>query len=597
MGVEDEGEGNPTRLGAARAVFIPFSHVSNSGASGDLLSESLGLRRVAKAEGSEPSGDVEPRSRQLSVEDQFARMVEARKIIEPPFDLDNLSLIPEESSIMGQCIDAMETNIDGYGWGLEYAGIKGQEELPEVLDEKNRVTDLLETINPRESFPSLRKKLRRDYESSGNGYLEIIRSLDGRIKWIEHLVSATMRLGPLDKEPQKITIRVLGSSGRIIEKEGFVLFRRFLQIVDRKKVWFKEFGDRRIVRASDGKNADESLPIEERANEVIHYRQYSSRSPYGIPRYIGNLPSIRGGRMSEIVDVRYFERNCIPQMVVTVSGGSLTKESFQQLEKTLTESGGLKNFWGVLVLEGTPQGGGVDEKGTVRIEMKSLLGDRLSDAQFLKYKEACIRNIRSAWRLPPLHLGRSEEYSYAVAQAARVTAEEQVFIPERRAFDELVNLQIFRDMEIKYWKFFSKGPSISDMKTYMQAVESFNTVGAMTPNTAIMLANELLDVDMQKVEQPWGDLPFSIVERLAEQGRLKGLEGVVEPGGGLDGLVQTLHRQIEGNGEDKAPDGADGITARACSESGDDRSSVLRELVRKLDVLIRRARENDRNAA
>lgn len=567
-----------------RATFIPFSFGAKAGASGELLSESLGLRRVTKADG------TEPRSRQLTTDDQFARLADTRKIIEPPFDLNNLSLIPEESPIVGPCIDAMITNVDGYGWDLEYVGPKGQEELPEVLDEKNRITDLIETINPRESFLSLRKKLRRDYEATGNGYLEVIRSLKGEIKWLEHLPATTMRLAPLDKEPQKITVKKLGSSGRMIEKDGFVIFRRFLQIVDRKRAWFKEFGDKRSVRAADGKNAEGEISAEDQANEVIHYRQYSSRTPYGITRYMGNMPSIRGGRMSEIVDVRYFERNCIPQMAVLVSGGGLSKESFQQIEKALTESGGIEKFWGVMVLEAVSSGGGaVDEKGAVKIEMKSLQGDRLEDAQFLKYKEECLRNTRSSWRLPPLHVGRCEEYSYAVAQAARITAEEQVFMPERRAFDEVINLQIFRDMEIKYWQFFSKGPSIADMKTYMQAVESFSTIGAMTPNTAIMLANELLDIDMQKVTQPWGDLPFSIVERLAERGQLAGLGEAEREGGPLVGLLQKLNAEL-------GSDGVDNENARACV-SENERNPLFRELVRKIDVLLKKARQDDRAAA
>ena len=576
---EDESDqGNNT----VRATFVPFLPVGESGASSELLSESLGLRRkVTKAE-----GDPGPSSKQIFSEQQFSKLAEAGKIIEPPFDLDNLTRIPEESAIINQCIEVMQTNVDGFGWDLEYVGPKGSEEANDVRVEKERISDLLESINPRESFMSLRKKFRRDYESTGNGYFEVIRSLNDEIKWLEHLPASTVRLAPLDKDPQKVTVRILSSSGKVIEKECFVQFRRYVQVVDRKKVWFKEFGDKRIVKASDGKNADDGLPIEERANELIHYRQFSSRTPYGIPRYIGNLPSIRGGRMSEIIDVRYFERNAIPQMAVLVSGGGLSKESFEQLTKTFSQSGGLKNFWGVMVLEAVSSGAGaVDEKGAVKIEMKSLQGDRLEDAQFLKYKETCLRNSRSAWRLPPLHCGLTEEYSYAVAQAARVTAEEQVFIPERRTFDEVINLQLFRDMGIKYWLFYSKGPSISDMRTYIQAIESFNTVGAMTPNIAITLASELLDIDMPRVEQPWADLPFGIVERLAEQGRLAGLGDAEREGTPLPGLLQKLNEELGSDGSNGSEN------ARACVDT--ERNVVIRELARKIDVLLRTVRERE----
>ena len=43
------------------------------------------------------------------------------RIIKPPYNLDWLSQLPEHSNILGQCIEAMETNIDGFGFALEPA--------------------------------------------------------------------------------------------------------------------------------------------------------------------------------------------------------------------------------------------------------------------------------------------------------------------------------------------------------------------------------------------------------------------------------------------------------------------------------------------
>ena len=37
------------------------------------------------------------------------------KVIEPPFDLLTLAMLPEHNTEMGQCIEVMETNIEGFG--------------------------------------------------------------------------------------------------------------------------------------------------------------------------------------------------------------------------------------------------------------------------------------------------------------------------------------------------------------------------------------------------------------------------------------------------------------------------------------------------
>ena len=42
-------------------------------------------------------------------------------IIEPPYNLNWLVRLPEHSNILSQCIEAMETNIDGFGFTLELA--------------------------------------------------------------------------------------------------------------------------------------------------------------------------------------------------------------------------------------------------------------------------------------------------------------------------------------------------------------------------------------------------------------------------------------------------------------------------------------------
>jgi PBSX family phage portal protein len=386
----------------ARIIRIPLGAQSDSGRVLD--SEALGVRAsVEKQEGE--TAHRPGTSRRLSTEQKFRTLTEQGKVVETPFDLVGLTAMPEESSILSQCIGAYEVNIDSFGHDYIYIGPEEQKDSKPVKDERKRLGNFFKMINPRESFPSLRRKIRRDYETTGNAYFEVLRDLKDEVSILEHLPAHSIRLGPLDKDPIEIEIKMVSSDGEIVKKKTHRWFRRFVQIVDRKKVWFKEFGDPRNIRATDGKVVDD-LPEEEQATEVYHFKQYSARTPYGVPRFIGNLPAIRGSRRSEIVNLGYFNRNAIPPMLVMVSGGGLTESSFQKVEKYFKEeAGGLNNYHTVLILEAVPHGTGMDDKGAVHITTKSLQEARLHDALFQDYDQKNMRKVRSSFRLPPIYLG------------------------------------------------------------------------------------------------------------------------------------------------------------------------------------------------
>ena len=63
------------------------------------------------------AADPAAQSKQLP-EDPFKSLAANGQIIEPPFDMLTLALLPEHNSELGQCVEAMETNIEGFGHRL-----------------------------------------------------------------------------------------------------------------------------------------------------------------------------------------------------------------------------------------------------------------------------------------------------------------------------------------------------------------------------------------------------------------------------------------------------------------------------------------------
>src|SRR5206468_128239 len=96
-------------------------------------------------------------------------------VVQPPYNLYALQNLPHENSMLRQCIEAMVTNVEGHGWRLEYIGEEGQEESPEAVAEKAKLNGFLQQPNPDMSFDETRARIRRDLETTGNGFFEAMR--------------------------------------------------------------------------------------------------------------------------------------------------------------------------------------------------------------------------------------------------------------------------------------------------------------------------------------------------------------------------------------------------------------------------------------
>ncbi len=436
------------------------------------------------------------------------------KIIPPPVDPGRLLEIGLDNSVLRQCVDATVVNIDLFGWTLEYAGPEGQEDTPDSKQEKARSETFFLTCNPKQSFTSIREAVRFDRGFMGTGYFEFIRDDSGEnLVGIEHLPSRTMRICEEDPEPVDIQWTMVGANGELVTRPIAMRFRRYVQIAGSTRVWFKELGDPRIISARDGR-VYEALPPEEEATEVLHMRTYSATEPYGLVRWFGNLPAVLGSHHADMTNLNFWKRSGIPQLAIVVSGGGVTTKTLDRIESFFKHGPDpSKAFHDVLIIEATPDldDQKMDEKpATVHVQLKPLHNERMTDAVFPKYDEANRTKVRSSERLPPVLIGLADDHTFNSTLGARTTAEEQVFQPERSGFDETINLRVMPLLKVFRWKFVTNGPMVGDVEAFTQAMIRFNEVGAMTPNVARTISNEMLGTTFKTIEEPWGDVPFAL---------------------------------------------------------------------------------------
>lgn len=523
--------------------------------------------KVGKAEGD----FVDP----FSVPNQpFSRQQEDRD----PFGIEgaqgqNALLVPtyspvacfwtaERSDILQTCVRAYQSNIDGFGYRLNFLGqdrptdnqpAVGDRVIsktdPEAVAQRQRMEDILLYSNHKQSFSTLRKLFRADYEYAGNGAFEIIRNQKRWIEAIYHAPIRFMRMGPLPDKPIMVQVKIM-RGGKLQTFERPVYFRKYAQKLTAKGTitWFKEYGDPRVMDKATGayvslsaykRSIDKTGKVRHYrkvkgeltkfvpASEILWIKQDFAGYPYGIPRWVAASMDILGRHYASYVNYRLIKKGGIPQVIVTVNGGVLTDESYNDLMDAFDEWASTTDTWtNVAVLESIPETIGLEDKGSAKIDLKFVSDSRKEDLMFGQYALNALNHVRNVFRLTPLYTGSTEDVNRATAISSMRVTEQQVFQPERDSFDEIMNW-VFRDgLGITLWEYKSNGPRITGDDEFRKGFDYFAKWGGMTINEAVEIANQSLGLEMSKFSQTWANYPIPIVLKLVELGQLGELEKI-----------------------------------------------------------------------
>ncbi len=498
-------------------------------------------------------GSVQRATALASGEDGMGPFASAGAIA-PPYDPDALCDLFEHSSSLRPNVDAYVTNIDGFGHRYEPAiELEGDDvdqrvadamvleravagdadnpdaDVPEPKEdeiaarrqelrrlsriEKARLETFFGFCCHEHSFVDLRRRTRQDLEVTGNAYWEVLRDARGRIARFVYVPAHTVRLLPLDAEPVEVEERVRVSPVSYDTVTVARRLRRYVQLEGAACVFFRSFGDPRIVSRRSGKVVESEDALREQdgpAHELIHFAIHSPRSPYGVPRWVGNLLSVLGSRSSEEVNYLYFESKSVPPLALLVSGGKLSEQSVPRIERFIEENiKGKKNFHRILILE-AEGAANASESAKAKIEIVPLTQVQQKDGLFQAYDERNIDKVGSSFRVPRLLRGDSRDLNRSTAEAALRFAEDQVFAPERDEFDFMINRRILPDMGIRFWRFRSQTPVTRDPERTSDMVTQLVRVGVLTPEEGRMLASDIFNRELAKIGDDWVKRPITL---------------------------------------------------------------------------------------
>jgi PBSX family phage portal protein len=338
-------------------------------------------------------------------------------VILPPYNLDYLSKIYEMSPPHYAAVKAKVMNIVGLGYDF-VPSPKAQLKLENttsdrtkksiqanIRKERQALLDWLDDCNQEDEFVETLIKVWTDYETLGNGYLEIGRGLDGSIKYIGHIPAALMRIRR--------------------DRDGFV------QIFSNQAVFFRNFGD----KTTEDKVGNDPTP-----NEVIHLKKYSpTHTYYGIPDIIAAQQAIAGNEFSARFNLDYFENKAVPRYVIVLKGASFSEQAQQNLLEFFET--GLKGQNHRTLFVPLPPN---DSEQQVDFEMKPVEAGA-QDSSFMNYRRGNLDEILMAHRVPITKVGTSEGVNLANAVDMDKTFKEQVCRPEQDILEKKLN-KIIKEM-------------------------------------------------------------------------------------------------------------------------------------------------------
>ena len=330
-----------------------------------------------------------------------------RGILEPPYNLKVLDLMSQENNTLSPCIEAMVTNIDGTGYTFETAEESDEDEDdPEDDANIDELDEFFDQPWPGVSFTSIKKTVRRDLERVGNGYFEVLRNPQDEIVFLRNVDAKMMRMLRLD-DAVNLPVTVM-RGGKEVTLNVMTRERRYCQIVNGVSLmYFKEFGSKRDLHKKTAVWAPlgQKLPANMRATEILHLTLIpDAHTPYGIPRWINQLPSVLGSRKAEEFNLEFFDNGGIPPVLVLLQGGTLQPETRKALQNMTTGDAAKNNR--VQILEVEPTGGSLQQTPQAKVTVERFGGDRTNDSMFEKYDERCEERVRRAFRMPPIFVGQ-----------------------------------------------------------------------------------------------------------------------------------------------------------------------------------------------
>ncbi len=425
--------------------------------------------------------------------------------IMPANNMIGLRNLVKNSAILPQCIRAYKNNIAGFGIGVRY--IEDKQETPEMIAEFNKATEIIELLNMEQNTKEVFEDVIEAREIYGIAYIEVIRNIAGEVVQIE-LIRDTPSIRKTKPLEPYITTTYYHHGKEWKRKKKYCKYK---QEIGGNTVYFKEFGDTRIMDRRDGSYIEnnETLDITYQANEIMEFT--IGTEPYGEVRWIGQVLGVDGSRKAENLNHNYFENGRHTPLLIMIKGGTLTDESFEKLQQYMNDIKGEAGQHAFMILETETTDGRADfdQSEKPEIEIKEIANILQKDELFQNYIDNNRRKVQSAFQLPDIYVAYTTDFNRATAQTAQVITEQQVFQPERKSLAWTINNRLLNGYRFRYVEAYFLEPDISNPDDVYKLLTVANNAGGLTPNKAKQIVYEAYGEVSEDYKEEWGNIPLA----------------------------------------------------------------------------------------
>lgn len=402
-------------------------------------------------------------------------------IVQPPYNVMYLAQLFDISPFHHSAVEAKTANTIGLGYSFEETQ-RTLDKVEDVITDSDRLDKIrrkisrgkadlkayLESMNSDDGFLETMKKINTDLESTGNAYLEIGRTSSGKIGYIGHIPTITMRIRR--------------------HRDGFV------QVVYNRYTFFRNYGDT---------TTEDQIGTDPRPNEVIHFKKYTpTNTYYGVPDIISAKNAIAGDEFAQRFNLDYFENKAVPRYIITVKGAKLNADSERKLLEFFQT--GLRGRNHRTLYIPLPSDG---ENARVEFDMKAIEAG-IQDSSFTQYAIESRDRILLAHRVPISKIGTPQGVSLAGARDADKTFKEQVCRPAQEYIEHKLN-KLISEMTDAFTLVFNE-LTLTDEETQARIDEVYLRDQVIVPNEVRLRRGQ--------APRPGGDEPIQIgAQRGAEQ--------------------------------------------------------------------------------
>ena len=523
-------------------------------------------------------------------------------------DMWGLKALVDHSTILPQCIRAYKNNIAGFGVEVQYNG--DFDETEETKKEWDTLQQILDLLNFDMETKEIFENVITSSETYGISYLEVIRNIDKEVTGVEFIKDTPSVDMTYPIEPY-VDIDTIYKGEKITRQKKF---KKYRQIINGQTIYFKEFGDPRIMNKLSGEYLadNEKLDLALQANELLEVK--IGDDYYGTPRWLGTAITIDGAYRAENLNNNYFRNGRHTPLMIIVRGGTLSEESYTKLQEYMNDIKGENGQHAFMILETEKNDTTVDfeAENQPNVEIKDLASILQRDELFQDYQENARKKVQSAFLLPDLYVGYTTDFNRATSQTAMEVTEKQVFQPERKRLAWIVNNKLLNGYGFKYVEAEFAKPDITNPDDMMKLLNISERAGGLTMNEAKELTAEVLGKEAEDYPDSFnmediGNIPLALLSKMpamynygADQGELAGADIRLQEAARLtNGLAskKTQDNRPDGDVEDTDVDSnldnSDRRTTeqlneqinKAASDGEDEVVAIMKEVRRMLSEM------------